>query len=167
MLYKLLLLFILVPLVELTLLMMFAQLTGSIWWSILLVLVTGSLGAWLARRQGLAVVQRIRHQLSKGTMPTDTLLDGAMIFFAGGLLLTPGILTDFVGISLMLPGCRRWYKIRLINWFKRSFRITQWQVPGGESTDPSQWPEDVVEGSVVHEQDPEFDQSQNASTRID
>lgn len=167
MLYKLLLLFILVPLVELTLLMMFAQLTGSIWWSVLLVLITGTLGAWLARRQGVAVIQRIRSQLAKGTMPTDTLLDGAMIFFAGGLLLTPGLLTDLVGLSLMIPTCRRWYKSRLVNWFKRNFQITQWEMPGSDAFRSAEWNDDVVDGSVVREPKSRMDHSPGASSTSD
>ena len=166
-LYKLLLLFILVPLVELTLLLMFAQVTGSIWWSVLLVLVTGTLGAWLARRQGLAVIHRIRHQLANGTMPTDTLIDGAMIFFAGGLLLTPGVLTDLVGLSLMIPTCRRWYKSRLVNWFKRNFQITHWEMPGSDAFRSADWSDDIVDGQVVRDPEQAIEHSPDPSSSQD
>lgn len=129
MLYKLFVLFIVVPLAELTLLLLLANATHwmvSIW----LVILSGLLGAWLARRQGFSTMQRIRVEMSQGKMPTDSLIDAGMILFAGGLLLTPGILTDAFGISLLIPVCRRWYKLRLIAWFKKNFSIQTMTLDG-------------------------------------
>jgi len=116
----LLLLFVGVPLVELTLLLVLGGLTS--WWvSLLLVIVSGVVGSILARRQGLKVFGRIRSEMQLGRMPTDSVLDAGMIFFAGALLLTPGILTDILGTSLLIPICRRFYRARVAAWFRRRF----------------------------------------------
>lgn len=143
MLYKLLFLFILIPLVELTLLLIIAQVSGHFLWSVALVVITGTVGAWLARRQGVAVIGRIRTQLAQGQTPTDSLVDGAFILVAGALLLTPGVLTDAAGMSMMIPGCRRWYKGHVINWFKRHFQFASFPIPRRADDD------DIIDSYVV------------------
>ena len=142
MLFKLFLLFVVVPLTELALLLILAHETHPLV-SLGLVIFTGLLGAWLAKGQGIAALRRIRATMTEGHVPTDPLLDAALIFFAGAMLLTPGILTDLFGISIMIPRCRRWYKTKLINWFKRSFRV---QLTGSTfaTSDPN-----VVDSYVV------------------
>lgn len=122
MLLKLLLLFILVPLVELVLLLYLADVLG---WqhTLLLVIATGVAGTLLARSQGWRTWVRIRTELAAGQMPTESLLDAVLIFVAGALLLTPGILTDALGISLLVPWCRAGYRRRLVAWFKSRFTI--------------------------------------------
>ena len=146
MLFKLFLLFVVVPLAELALLLILAHKTH---WLVSLGLVvgTGLLGAWLAKGQGIAALRRIRETMTEGHVPTDPLLDAALIFFAGAMLLTPGILTDFFGISIMIPRCRRWYKTQLINWFKRKFRV-QLTTSSFTSSDPN-----VVDSYVVDRED--------------
>jgi len=103
--YLVLLLLIVVPVAELWLLVRLAQATN---WAttVAIVLVTGILGAALARQQGLGVYRRIREQFSEGKTPTGELLDGLMILVAAAFLLTPGILTDGVGFLLLLPPAR-------------------------------------------------------------
>ena len=125
MLAKLLLLFITVPLVELTLLFWIAKKTD---WrlTLLFVLVTGFVGAWLARLQGWRTYRQIQQELASGRMPTAALLDAVMIFVAGALLLTPGILTDLFGISLLLPPCRHYYRRRLSDWFWANVKIQRY-----------------------------------------
>ncbi len=104
--FRLLLLFTLVPLIELTLLL---QLSAWHGWqlTLLLVIVTGVLGTFLARQQGLAVWWSIRREMSAGRPPTTSLMEGMLILLAGALLLTPGILTDAVGFLLLWPRFRR------------------------------------------------------------
>jgi len=129
-LFRLLLLFIVVPLVELALLLMIADWTR--WWvSWLLVIASGVIGTALVRWQGIQTFRRIRMELTEGRSPADSLWDAAMIFFAGALMLTPGVLTDLFGISLLVPGCRRHYKKWLIDRLKRRFRVQSFD---GEST---------------------------------
>jgi UPF0716 protein FxsA len=118
----LLLTFILIPLAELSLLLLLGSYTH--WYvPLLLVIVTGVCGAALARLQGWQTYRRIQQELAEGRMPTDSLLDAAMIFVAGALLLTPGMLTDALGFSLLLPPCRRLYKHGLVRWIKSRFRV--------------------------------------------
>ena len=122
MLFYLLLLFIVVPFVELALLLKLAELTSWIH-TLLLVIATGVLGTWLARSQGLRTYRKIQQPLSAGQMPTDSLLDAAMIFVAGALLLTPGILTDLFGFSLLFPMTRQLYRRWLVKRFKARFTM--------------------------------------------
>lgn len=120
MLARLLLLFILVPLIELILLMYVADQTHW-WFAATLVIATGIAGTLLARSQGTRTYRRIHAAMQQGQIPTDALLDAAMIFVAGALLLTPGMLTDVLGLSLLVPTCRRWYRRRLVKWFRARF----------------------------------------------
>ena len=131
---RLALLFVLVPLVELALLIQVGQVIG-LGPTILLVLATGVGGAALARREGLRTVAAIQGELAQGRVPGDALVDGAAILFGGALLLTPGVLTDFLGLSLLLPGTRRWMARRIRKWLARQVETgrVQWTVVGGGS----------------------------------
>lgn len=106
---KLLLLFTLVPLIELWLLIEIGRLIGA-WPTILIVASTGLAGVWLAKAQGLITLFRIRSDLEQGIVPGDKLLDGVCILLGGAFLLTPGLLTDLLGFSLLLPFSRNWIK---------------------------------------------------------
>ena len=122
MLLKLLLLFTLVPLAELVLLLKLTDVTD--WkFTLLLVVITGVVGSLLAKTQGVRAFRRIQEELASGRMPTEPLLDAVMIFIAGALLLTPGLLTDAFGLSLLIPGCRSYYRRRVTQWFKSRFTI--------------------------------------------
>ena len=122
MLLKLLLMFIFVPLGELALLLYLADVFS---WqaTLLLVIATGVIGTYLAQSQGWRTWRRIRGQLAAGQMPTESLLDAVLIFVAGALLLTPGVVTDLFGMSLLFPWSRRYYRRRLVTWFKSRFTI--------------------------------------------
>ena len=99
---RLLLLFTVVPLIELFLLVKLGTIIG-IGPTVLIVICTGVLGAWLARSQGLGVLRRITEDLNQGRMPTGSLVDGLLILIAGAVLLTPGLITDALGFFLLLP----------------------------------------------------------------
>jgi UPF0716 protein FxsA len=115
-------LFIVVPILELTLLLLVGSYTA--WWvPLAMVLVTGIVGSMLAHSQGWKTVKTIRSQLGSGRIPADSLMDGAMILAAGIMLLTPGLISDAVGISLLLPPIRRLYKNWLIGWFAGRFHV--------------------------------------------
>ncbi len=117
MLIRLILLFTLVPIVELVLLLWLSEVTS---WqtTLLLVLTTGVVGAWLARMQGFQTWIKIQQQLSQGEAPAGTLVDALLIFVAGALLLTPGILTDAVGFGLLIPPIRTAIKSYLAKRFR-------------------------------------------------
>ena len=118
MLFRLLILFTVVPLVEVIILFRIAEYLS---WSatIALVVVTGVLGTWLARREGLRVLGRIQADLAAGVPPTGAMVDGALILVAGLVLVTPGVLTDLCGFALLIPPIRTWVKRRLAEAFRR------------------------------------------------
>lgn len=72
-----------------------------------LIVLTGILGASLARQQGLSTLAKIQNELKSGRPPTQELVEGAMIVVGGLVLLTPGILTDLFGFAMMVPGIRQ------------------------------------------------------------
>ena len=97
--------FILLPIAELWLLFKVDAHLG-LGATLLIVVVTGFVGAWLARAQGLMVMMQIQRDLNEGRMPAPRLLDGTMILVAGALLITPGLITDTVGFLLLVPSVR-------------------------------------------------------------
>ena len=97
--------FIVVPLAELAVIIAVGDLIGLLPTLLLLLLVSAA-GAWLSKREGLAAWRRFQLALAEGRVPTVEVADGAMILLAGALLLTPGFLTDVVGILLLLPPTR-------------------------------------------------------------
>lgn len=111
----LILLFIAVPILELWLLLRLADWTSGLT-TFLVVLGTGMAGVWLAKLQGLSIWLRLQDQLRRGEMPTDTVLDGLMILVAAAFLVTPGLITDCVGLALLLPPVRRGVRAVLARW---------------------------------------------------
>ena len=122
MLGRLFLLFIIVPLVDFYLLFRIANVAGFPL-TVGLVVLTAAIGAYLVKLQGAEVRRKIMAQFSRQESPADLLTDGAMIFFAAGLLLTPGLLTDVFGFTLLTPICRRFYKGFITKWFKKNFKV--------------------------------------------
>lgn len=106
---KLLLIFTLVPLLELIILIKLGNVIGLIP-TIFLVIITGILGASLTRRQGLGTLNRIQYELNRGKLPAENLLNGVFILIGGVLLLTPGLLTDCFGFLLLIPKTRNLLK---------------------------------------------------------
>lgn len=149
---RLLFLFIVVPLIDLFLLMWLSKYMG-LGMTIGLVILTGIIGATLARQQGTFVKNQIRERLARQQMPTDLLSDGAMILFAAGLLLTPGLLTDLLGFSLLIPSCRTVYKRVIGKTFKSSFHVQTFQMPQ-PSTDARPHDPNIIEGEVVDRHEP-------------
>ncbi len=120
----LLLLFLFVPAVELLILMRLAGIFGF-WPTACLVLSTGLLGAWLTRREGLKVLEKVGLELREGRMPTGEILEGVMVLVAGAFLLTPGLLTDLSGFTLLVPGIREAFAVYLGRLLVRKFSLGQ------------------------------------------
>ncbi|CAA9392967.1 MAG: Cytoplasmic membrane protein FsxA [uncultured Nocardioides sp.] len=97
--------FIVVPLLEIFVLIQVGQVIGP-WWTILLLVADSILGTWLIRREGGRAWSALRAALNTGTMPARELADGALILVGGTLMLSPGFVTDAVGIALILPFTR-------------------------------------------------------------
>ncbi|OWY70832.1 hypothetical protein B7486_14620 [cyanobacterium TDX16] len=109
--------FIVVPLLDLFVLLKIGGLMGF-WPTVGLVLLTGAVGAALARWQGISTIARIQSELAANRLPAAELADGAMILVAAALLLTPGFLTDCVGILLLIPPARRLLAKILTKYFR-------------------------------------------------
>jgi UPF0716 family protein affecting phage T7 exclusion len=97
--------FIVVPLAELFVIVQVSEVIGVLETIALLILISIA-GTWLLKQQGLAAWNRMRQTLNAGRMPNDEIADGAMIMFGGALLLTPGFLTDVLGLVLLIPPTR-------------------------------------------------------------
>ena len=109
---RLLILFTVVPLVELALLIKLGNVIG-LWPTIFIVIATGVLGAALARSQGTQVISAIRAEVAEGRPPTESLINGLLVLVGGVVLLTPGLLTDLLGFSFLIPFTRSWFKKKL------------------------------------------------------
>ena len=118
---RLLLLFIAVPLVELVLLVEIGQRVGLLA-TVAIVILTGALGASLARRQGVTTLAHLRTELDAGRLPAEAIVDGVLILLAAAVLVTPGVLTDVVGFLCLVPACRRVLKVYLKRRFERIVR---------------------------------------------
>lgn len=117
MLGRLALLFVIVPLLELVLLIQLGRWVGLLP-TLALVVGTGILGAALARAQGLRTLRAFQAELQGGSLPGQPLLDGLAILVGGAFLLTPGLLTDLAGFTLLLPPSRHWVQRRLRSWIE-------------------------------------------------
>tara|TARA_Y100000588_G_scaffold303665_1_gene326247 strand:+ start:112 stop:504 length:393 start_codon:yes stop_codon:yes gene_type:complete len=124
---RLLLLFTLVPIVELAVLIEIGQHLGMLP-TVALVLATGALGAALARREGIQAFHRLRDSIGQGSFPGEAILDGVLILGGGLLLLTPGILTDLLGFAALVPGTRYCIKYYLKTAIERRIRSGSIQV---------------------------------------
>jgi UPF0716 protein FxsA len=109
MLARLLVLFLITPIVELALLIRLGQVIGF-WPTIAIIAATGLAGAILARREGTSAWRRFRQRIEGGGLPGRELLDGVIILIAGALLITPGVLTDVAGFAGLLPFTRAWIR---------------------------------------------------------
>jgi UPF0716 protein FxsA len=148
------LLFTLVPLVELSILIYIGQ--QSEWWvPILLVIVTGVVGAALARWQGWQVLQRIRADAAAGRMPADAMIDGFLVLLAGILLVTPGVLSDLLGVALLIPPVRALVKRGATKWIKRNIEVRvgraaagMWSGQPGGTASPRR--DEIIDAKVVN-----------------
>ena len=115
--FKLFLVFLIVPVIEIYLLIQVGSRIGGVA-TVALLLLMSLLGAYLMRSQGGRVLARIQEELSQGRLPAAQLLDGALIFIGGVLLTTPGFFTDFIGIFFLVPATRRFIKMWLGLWLQ-------------------------------------------------
>ena len=136
---------VIIPLLDLALLIWLAKYTGLLF-TVSLAVLTAAIGDWLAKQQGSAVRNRLMEKLQQNSVPAELLSEGAMILVASGMLLSPGLLTDLFGFSLLTPFCRRWYKQMAMKWVKKNFKVHVIKPDFGQQTnnDPN-----TVDGEVV------------------
>ncbi len=144
--------FVVVPLAELYLLVKLSEWT-SFPTTIAVVILTGAIGAALARWQGFQVVRRMQDDLRKQRLPADAMMDGVMILIAAGLLLTPGLLTDGLGFSLLIPWCRRGYRALAKHVVGRSIQIQTFGDGFHNMQQPRPNNPDVIDTTFVGDRD--------------
>jgi UPF0716 protein FxsA len=123
----LLVLFTVVPLVETYVLIKVGAVIGPLP-TVLLLLVDGVLGAWLAKREGLGIVREVMADLEKGLPPATRVVEGVLVLVGAVLLVTPGLLTDVVGYVLLFPPARRLLAPIVLRWLLVRFRIEGVQI---------------------------------------
>ena len=155
------LLFVVLPVVEIYILIQIGQSIGA-WWTVLLLVADGILGSWLMKREGTRAWRALQQALESRRMPARELADGALILVGGTLLLTPGFLSDIVGLFLVLPFTRPVARGALTRYLTRKFlagagapgiRFPGAGFPGasadGPRTQQRLGPDSVVRGEVV------------------
>ena len=128
----LVLLLTLVPLVELLALSSLWAILGPVR-TVGLILLTGVVGASLARREGLGVLFEMQRDLSEGRSPADRLVEAVLVVAGGLLLLTPGVFTDALGFGMMFPITRRWLAPRILKRLAKHVHVV---TPQGGDTPP-------------------------------
>lgn len=121
----LLIAFIAVPLIEIALFIQVGGLIG-LWPTLAIVLLTAMAGSYLVRSQGARELGRLRQSFSELSDPTEPLANGAMVLFAGALLLTPGFFTDACGLALLVPGVRH----AVYRWVRSRVTVASFQMGG-------------------------------------
>jgi len=98
------------------------------WQTFALILLTGTAGFWMARTQGRKIWADARRQLLSGEMPGRALLDGLCVLAGGLLLALPGFLTDLLGLVLLLPPARPFFRMFLFGLLERAFRAGRFTI---------------------------------------
>ena len=124
---KLFILFITIPVIEVFVLLDAAEYIG-LWPTVLLVIATGAAGAYLAKSQGIEILQKIQAATNQGELPAQELIDGVFILAGGLVLLTPGFLTDLVGFIFLVPWSRAPLKRYLVSWFRNKIDQGEFQI---------------------------------------
>ena len=148
MLVRLIILFITIPLVEIILLIWVSPRTH---WSstLMLVILTGAWGAYLAKSQGYSILARIQAETAAGRVPTKELIDGLLVLIGGIVLLTPGLLTDLAGFCLMLPGFRAIIRERVKKKFASQVGHFKMPTPDGMGARTQETPNHPKNDDVI------------------
>lgn len=151
-------LFVVMPVLELYVLIQVGQVIGA-WWTILLLVLGGVVGSWLIKREGARAWAALRNTVTAGRMPAREIADGALVLLGGTLMLSPGFVSDAIGVLLVLPVTRPLFRRLLTGVVARRLVVTG---PGampfgfggprrsGPGNDDRPGP-DVVRGDVVDE----------------
>jgi UPF0716 protein FxsA len=133
--------FLVVPIVEIYVLIQVGQVIGA-WWTVLLLIADSIFGSWLLKREGIRAWRALQTALTEGRMPARELADAALIVFGGTLMITPGFVTDLVGLVAILPFTRPVARRLLTTFVARRVVVVQ----NARRPEP---PGDVVRGEVV------------------
>jgi len=133
--------FLVIPIVEIYVLIQVGQVIGA-WWTVLLLIADSIFGSWLLKREGIRAWRALQTALTEGRMPGKELADAALIVFGGTLMITPGFVTDLVGLVAILPFTRPVARRLLTAFVARRVVV----VHNAHRPEP---PGDVVRGEVV------------------
>lgn len=146
--------FVVMPILEIVVLIQVGQVIGP-WWTILLLVLDSILGAWLIKREGRRAWLALREQVETGRLPTRELADGALVVLGGAFMLSPGFVTDALGILLILPVTRPLFRRLLTSYAVHQVAKRTGPTPGS-TTGPNGRPgndtrpgPDVVQGEVI------------------
>lgn len=145
--WLLLVAFVLVPLAEIYVIVQVGQAVGA-WWTIVLLVADSVFGTWLVKREGGRAWRALQMALQEGRMPARELADGMLILIGGTLMLTPGFLSDVVGMLCILPVTRPLGRRVLARMVTRRLLATSAQARGTRGGAGRAGP-DVVPGEVV------------------
>lgn len=137
--------FLIVPFVEIYLLLQIGGIVG-VFPTVLLVVFTAVLGAWLLRQQGFSTWQRLQANLAQGKVPAYEMIEGPLLLIGGALLLTPGFFTDALGFACLIPQVRRKFAKYVIENHLIDFQS------GSPFQKPRQKPDNVIEGEFKKEE---------------
>jgi UPF0716 protein FxsA len=144
--WLLVLLFLVMPLAELFVIIQVGQLIG-VWWTILLLIADSIIGAWIVRREGARAWTALQNALAAGKMPSTEIADGALILLGGAMMLTPGFVTDILGVVLMLPLTRPFFRRILATVVQKRLVTATMPSTFGPRARPTN--DDIVTGEVV------------------
>ncbi len=137
--------FLIVPFVEIYLLLQIGGIVG-VFPTVLLVVFTAVLGAWLLRQQGFSTWQRLQANLAQGKVPAYEMIEGPLLLIGGALLLTPGFFTDALGFACLIPQVRRKFAKYVIENHLIDFQS------GSPFQKPRSKPDNVIEGEFKKEE---------------
>jgi UPF0716 protein FxsA len=140
-------LFIVLPLAELYVILKVGDAIGAVW-TIALLAADSLLGALLLRSQGRSVWRRFNAALAEGKMPHREVMDGVLVIFGGAFLITPGFITDIIGLLLLVPPTRALIRSRVVRRLGRRVAVSVGSPPGRSRPDRSRPRDYDVEGTA-------------------
>lgn len=146
----LVLIFIVLPIAEIYLIVQVGEAVG-VWWTLAILIVDSILGAMLLRNQGRTAWRRFNETLAAGRPPAREVLDGGLVIFGGAFLITPGFISDILGLLLLFPPTRALFRRIIVRRYAR--RLVVGVAGRAVPTDPAARRDYDVE-STAHEVDP-------------
>ena len=125
--FKFFILFTVIPIAELYLLIKIGEMIGALN-TVLIILLTAIIGAYLAKTQGFVVLRKINQSLNEGRLPARELMDGLVVLLGGFTLLTPGFLTDIIGLSMLFPLSRILYIKLAVRIIQNKIETGKWRI---------------------------------------
>lgn len=137
--------FVVMPVAEIAVIIQVGQVIGPVW-TVLLLVLDSLVGAWLVRREGRRAWDGLRTSIETGRMPARELADGVLVVLGGALMLSPGFVTDALGLVLVLPPTRPLFRRVVTAWAMRTVTVDVVGLRDAPRPGP-----DVVRGEVVDE----------------